>query len=333
MRFYQPEILWLLAIIPFLWLLFIYSNYKKQQGLKLFLNLNSQNNVLKKNSTIKNNLKQFLVLFSIALLIIAIARPQYDKKTEIIQKKSLDIIIAIDVSQSMNAQDIKPNRLTRSKHEIIKLLNKLKGDRVGLVAFAGDAFLQCPLTSDYTTLKIFIDILSSDLIQDQGTNIGKAIKTSLEAWRKSKNQNKIMLLLSDGEEQTQSLSSAISEAKKNDLKIYVIGIGSEQGVPIPKKKNGQLSYIKDKNGNIVSTRLHRKLLESIANQTNGKYFDATPEYFHLDAIFNEIESIEKNKSTKEKIVLYQERFQIPLLLAFLLLFIERLISKNKKKDF
>ena len=332
MKFEQPEFLWLLWGIPALWVLFVYADYKRKQGLKKFLNFQAKYYIKDFYSLIRSQLKHLLLLFGFLGLIVALARPQYDQNLQLVQTKNLDIVFTIDVSSSMNAQDIKPSRLARTKHELAKLIDKFKGDRVGLVVFAGDAFLQCPLTNDYTTLKIFLDILSSDLIQNQGTDIGKAIETGLKVWKDSKQKNKVMLLISDGEEHTKSIAKAIKKAKKEQVTIYVIGVGSSQGIPIPDLTQSKTAYKKDAFGNIILTKLNQEVLKSIATQTNGKYFQVTPESFQLKQIFKQIESLERSQNKEEKTLIYQEYFQIPLGFALICFLLERFIVRLRKKS-
>ena len=248
------------------------------------------------------------------------------------KRRGLDIVVAMDVSLSMYAEDIKPNRLARSKAEIGKFVDQLGGDRVALVAFAGDAFLQCPLTSDYSAFRIFLDVLDPNLIETPGTDIASAIEASAKAFDPTDRKYRVLLLLTDGEDHSGLAEKAAEEAAKNGVIIYTVGIGLPSGVPIPlKDENGVVSYKKDAEGNIVASRMDPDLLKKIAQLTGGKFYHAEPGHYELLDVLKEINNMEKRETDADKFTRFEDRYQWPLAIALLLLAIEMLISDRRSK--
>ena len=237
------------------------------------------------------------------------------------------------VSLSMLAEDIKPNRLTRSRHEISAFLESLSGDRVGLVAFSGEAQVMVPLTLDYGTVQMMLKELTPGWLMP-GTNLEKAIRKGMDLYRNSGSagQYSVMILMSDGEELEAAAVNAAKEAAEMGIRIYTIGIGSREGVPIPvPSKNGEVAYKKDMQGNIVTTRLEDGTLQEIASVTGGLYFYANPGEFQLQKVLSEIASLEKKEQASDRMENYQDRYQIFLALAALLFLIEALVSERGRK--
>jgi Ca-activated chloride channel family protein len=277
-------------------------------------------------------LKALLILLVAFFAVLALARPQFGTKMELMRRKGLDVVVAVDVSLSMYAEDIKPSRMARSKQEIGKFVERLAGDRVALVAFAGEAFLQCPLTSDYGAFKIFLDVLGPDLIPTPGTDIAGAIETSMKAYDPKDRKYRVLVLMTDGEDHSGRAERMAEEAAKEGIAIYTVGIGLPSGVPIPlKDEQGNVSYKKDRNGNIVTTKLDEVLLQKIALSTNGKYYHAEPGRFELEDVLREIQKMEKRELDSERLSQYEDRFQIPLGISLVLLVAEMLISDRRKR--
>jgi Ca-activated chloride channel family protein len=247
---------------------------------------------------------------------------------EMMERKGIDVIVALDISQSMLAEDIAPNRIDRAKHEIFKFIDLLKGDRVGIIIFAGESYVQCPLTLDYGAAKMFLDVVTTDWIQLQGTALAEAIGQSVKAFKTESKKHKVMVLISDGEDHEGEAIKAAKEAKKEGVKIYTIGIGSESGVPIPiKKGGGNIVYKKDKKNNLVMTRLNSIILEKIALESEGRYFHAGTN-LDLSLIYNEIAKMEKKDLGMNKLAVYEERYQIFLLIAVIFLLLEFFIPER-----
>jgi Ca-activated chloride channel family protein len=277
-------------------------------------------------------LKAFLLILGIAFMIIALARPQIGTKLETIKRKGIDIIFAIDTSKSMLAEDIKPNRLQKAKMEIANLIKKLEGDRVGLIAFAGDAFVHCPLTLDYGACKLFLDTIDTNIIPVPGTAIGTAIKTAINAFNKKERKFKVLILLTDGEDHEGKAVEIAKEAAKEGIKIYTIGVGSPQGEPIPiYDAFGQIiGHRKDRDGQIVVSKLDEVTLKKIALETGGKYNRATAGEMELDKIYKDICKMEKKELIAKKYAQYEDRFQYLLLLALFCISLEAILTDRRR---
>lgn len=332
MRFASPGMFWLFWSIPLLAGFFIYAYRKKGKTLARFAQVEMLKRMTDGISRGRQAFKSLLLLLVAFFAVLALARPQFGTKLELMRRKGLDVVVAQDVSLSMYAEDIKPNRMLRSKQEIGKFVDRLAGDRVALVAFAGEAFLQCPLTADYGAFKIFLDVLGPDLIPTPGTDIAGAIEASLKAYDPKDRKYRVLVLLTDGEDHSGRAEKMAEEAAKMGVAIYTVGIGLPSGVPIPlKDEQGNVSYKKDRQGNIVTTRLDEVLLQKIALATNGKYYHAEPGRFELEDVLKEIGKMEKRELESERMSQYEDRFQIPLGIALVLLIAEMLISDRKKR--
>ncbi len=332
MRFGSPAAFWLLLLIPALGIFLAWAFWRKKILLRRFAETEMLKRLVAGTSTARQVLKMGLLLLAVLFLALSLARPQWGTKMELMKRRGLDVVVAMDVSLSMYAEDIKPNRLARSKQEIERFADQLGGDRVGLVAFAGDAFLQCPLTSDYGAFRIFLDVLDPNLIETQGTDIGRAIETSMKAFDPRERKYRVMLLLTDGEDHSGGAEQAAEEAAKEGVIIYTVGIGLTSGVPIPiRDENGQVSYKKDEDGNIVTSRMDPELLQKIANITGGKFYHAEPDHFELQDVLKEINGMEKRDIDADRFTRFEDRFQLPLAIALVLLVLETLISDRRRR--
>lgn len=332
MRFASPLCFWLLLSVPFLAGFFIYAFAKKARTLRRFAQVEMLKRMTDGISRGRQVLKALLILLVALFAVLALARPQFGTKMELMKRKGLDVVVAVDVSLSMYAEDIKPNRMARSKQEIGKFVDKLAGDRVALVPFAGEAFLQCPLTLDYGAFKIFLDVLGPDLIETPGTDLASAIETAMKAFDPKDRKYRVIVLMTDGEDHSGRAEKAAEEAAKAGVAIYTVGIGSSGGVPIPMKDaQGGVTYKKDAAGNVVTSRMDEVLLQKIALATNGKYYHAEPGRFELEDVLKEINKMEKREMESERYSQFEERFQIPLGIALALLVAEKLISDRRKR--
>ncbi len=333
MRLGFPEALWLLILIPFLGSFFVWALWRKATLLRRFAEMELLKRMVSGTSVPIQIFKMGLILLCLLFLILSLSRPQWGTKMEMMKRKGIDVVIAVDVSLSMFAEDIKPNRMARSKQEIQRFVEKLTGDRVALVAFAGQAYLECPLTSDYDAFKIFLDVLEPDLIEVPGTDLTQALETSMKAFDPKDRKYRVIVLLTDGEDHSGRVEKMATEAANQGITIYTVGIGSLSGVPIPLKESGDhVSYKKDSQGNIVTTRMDPELLQKIAMTTNGKFYHAQPGHFELQEVLTEINSMEKREIESERFTRFEERFQYPLALALLLLIAEMLISDRRRRS-
>ncbi len=330
-RFSNQEYLFALFLIPLLILFFVWVRHSKKKALQRFGNLQLLEKLMLSNSPRRQTWKTVLLLSALFFFLVALARPQIGTRLEEVKRKGVDIFVAIDISKSMLAEDIKPNRLTKAKHEVASLVERLKGDRIGLIAFAGEAFVQCPLTLDYGALKMFLDIMEPGLIPIPGTALGKAIEKAIGSFLETERKHKVLLIITDGEDTVEDPLKMAELAEKEGIVIYTVGIGSPQGVPIPMYDNSgkHTGFKKDRQGNVVTTKLEQLTLEKIALQTNGKYYNATPAEMELGKIYDEIDKMEKKELASRIFSQYEDRFQYFLSIGLILLIIDMLLPERK----
>ncbi len=277
--------------------------------------------------------KKKIVLLGLVWIfsILALIRPQWGFEWQEVKKQGLDILVVVDVSKSMLTQDIKPNRLERTKLAVRDLLKKLQGDRIGLVAFAGDAFLFCPLTTDYAGFLLSVNDLSVNTVSRGGTNLSVAIEEAIKGYDNTPTQYKAVIIVSDGDNLEGDPMEAAKKAKEKGIKIYCIGIGTKEGELIQvTNQNGEKEFLKDRDGNFVKSRLNEKVLEGIALATGGVYVKSSGAEFGLDLIYDrELSRLEKREIESEKTKRYYERFQIPLAIALFFLIYETFKRYNE----
>lgn len=332
MRFGDIHMLWLLVLVPLLAIFLAWAFSRKAALLRRFAQVEMLKRLTEGISRPMQALKLVLLLVALGFLALALARPQFGTKMELMRRKGLDIVVAMDVSQSMYAEDIKPNRLIKSKSEISRFLDNLAGDRVALVAFAGEAFMQCPLTGDYGAIRMFLDVLDPSLIETPGTNIADALRTSLAAFDPKERKYRVVVLLTDGEDHSGEALAMAEEAAKQGVKVYTVGIGSPSGVPIPiRDEKGNVTYKKDRQGNVVASKLDEALMQKIALATGGQYYAARPGQFELQKVIEAIQAMEKREMESQHFNQFEERFQIPLGLALIFLVTELLLSDRRKR--
>jgi Ca-activated chloride channel family protein len=329
--FADKNYLLFLLLIPLL-AVFFYNVFNKRK-MALDLLISKANIPLLTNINLKAyKIKYGLFLIGIFLIILAIARPQYGDKKRTVVKESSEIVIALDVSRSMLAQDIKPNRLERAKIMILKLIEENTGEKIGIIIFSGIAMWQCPMTYDLQALKMFLQSVETGNLPFGGTQISDAIMLASKAVESKVGSNKVMLLISDGEDHDSKIVEALNTAKKAGLKIISIAIGARDGAPIPiKDESGVIrDYVKDKNGKIVISKANSTLLKNIAQETGGKYFDASNEHILAD-LEKTISHLDKNNTEINERTSKTDRFQILLLLGLMALLAELLFPIGRKK--
>jgi len=312
-------------------LLFFYmwANNKKNILIERFVSKDLKDKLLMGFSQTRQRFKIFLLLIVITFSILALIRPKWGFHWEEIKRKGVDIVVALDVSQSMLAEDVSPNRLERAKREIIDLINLLQGDRLGLVAFAGTSFIQSPLTLDYGAVKIFLDDLDTDLIPVPGTAIADAIEKSIKAFDPDDGKSRVIILITDGEDHMNDPLAAAKQANEQKIKIYTIGIGAQEGAPIPDQGGG---FKKDHKGNVVLTQLDETSLQKIALETGGSYVRSISGDLDLENIYKDINKTVEDKELKSgKRKRFEERYQWILMLAFLFLILEVFISERTSR--
>ncbi|MBS1647995.1 MAG: VWA domain-containing protein [Bacteroidetes bacterium] len=328
-KFQHSEFLWVLAIVPAIILVFIGLLASRKKKLRQLGDYTLIKNMIPDASRSKPIVKFILYCFALTFLILAICNLQTGSKLQKVKREGADIMICLDVSNSMLAEDLKPNRLERAKQAIEQMINKLQGDRIGIIVFAGEAYTQLPITIDYASAKLFLNAISPNMIERQGTDISTAIEKAAESFGKDEGKNKAIIIITDGEDHEEDAIKAAEEAGKNGISINTIGIGSDAGVPIPIYNNGVPSgYKKDKEGNTVVTKLNQQLLQSIAGAANGVYVKANNADVGLDAVFNKINELEKKQFESNMYTDYDDQFQWFAGVALLFLIIEFVISER-----
>jgi len=332
-RFAHIEYLNLLYLIPLLIFAFWYSHRKKNQLLKSFANSKMHKLLLPLRSKIKGGIKFGLSLLAITLLIFAIANPQIGSKVEDVKQVGIDVYILLDVSLSMQAEDIKPSRLEKAKHDISRLINKLQGDRIGLIVFSGEAFVQFPLTTDYAAANLFLASVDTKTVPQPGTAIIPAIKLAMKSFKKDEETKKAIVIITDGENHEGNVVQIAEDAASNGISIFTIGLGSATGSPIPIKNSSgtQTEFKKDRYGNIVFTKLDENTLREIAKAGDGNYYLASNNEDELNKIYNDLSKFEETEYGTTKITDYEDRFYYLLVPVILLLIFEFFISSTKNK--
>ncbi|HDQ00232.1 MAG TPA: VWA domain-containing protein [bacterium] len=331
-RFATQYYLHLLWLVPILVVFYMLVFRWKKNALARFGQLELIQKLTMSISKKRQLIKVCLLIVAMILMILSLARPQLGTQLEQVKREGVDILIAIDVSLSMKAEDIKPNRLEKAKHAVGNFINMLQGDRVGILAFAGEAFVQCPLTLDYGAAKMFLEILDTDLIPTPGTAIGESILLAVKTFEQRERKHKVLLLITDGEDHAGEPLKAAEVAEKDGVVIYTVGIGSVKGVPIPmyNESGRNIGFKKDREGQVVTSKLDELTLEKIALQTGGKYYRASGAESELDKIYDEISKMEKKELASLKFSQYEDRFQYILIVAIILLIVEVFISERKK---
>ena len=334
-RFAHPEYLYALYVIPVIIILFFFLVKNQKKNLKAFANLSLHNVLLPKHSKVKSWIKLILVTFSVFLLAIAAANPQIGTRLEEVKQTGIDVFILLDVSLSMSAEDIKPNRLEKAKYQISNLINKLRGDRVGLIIFSGDAYVQIPLTTDYSAANLFLSAVDLKSVPQPGTAVANAINLAIRSFDYKAGTQKVIVVITDGEDHEGDITEAVNDAVAKDLKIFTIGLGSPDGVPIAifNSQRQAIGFKKDKDGNTVLTKLNESILKEIASNGNGKYYRGNNYEDYLDVIFKELSSLEKTEYGTKKVTDYEDRFYYFLAPAIFLLILEFFISESKSRLF
>ncbi len=330
-RFAHTEYLYLLAVLPAFVVLYVVAARARRNAWMRFGSLDILSRLAEHASRPKRLLKFIVFLVAFAFIIVALANPQIGTRLVEVKQEGVDIFIALDVSLSMKAEDIKPNRLEKAKFEIRNLIDRLAGDRIGLVVFAGEAYTQFPLTTDYSGAKLFLDAVDVDAVPIPGTAIGAAIRRALESFDFNEPTTKVLIVISDGENTEGDVFPAAEEAAKKDVRIWTIGLGSPGGAPIPlyNASGQQVDFKRDRLGNIVVTKLDEVSLEKIASIGNGAYYRGTNTQDELNDIYKSINALQKREFGMKQFTDYEARYQYFLALGILLLIIEFTMSEKK----
>lgn len=286
-------------------------------------------------SRVKSFTKFSMVLLAAVLLIFALANPQVGSKVEEVEQVGIDVYILLDVSNSMKAEDIKPNRLDKAKYEISSLIQRLRGDRIGLIVFAGQAYVQFPLTSDYSAADLFLSAVDHTTVPQQGTAIAPAIELALKSFKHDEETQKAIVIITDGEDHEGNLKDVVQNAAEEGVTIYTIGMGSPSGSPIPVYNNvgARVDYKKDREGNVVLTKLDETTLQEIAEIGNGNYYRSSNNNDELEMIYNDLSKLEETEYGTTRVTDYEDRYYYLLIPALLLLIAELFVTRKKSKLF
>lgn len=335
MRFFEPLYLLALLLVPVLGLFFWWSIGRKKQLLARFGEIPLIMRATSGISYARQAGKAALLLTAVLFMSLAIAKPQFGTHMEMMKREGIDIMIAVDVSRSMEALDVQPgptSRLAKAKQEIRSLIDaeRLQGDRVGLVTFAGEAFIQCPLTLDYAAARMFLDVIDPDIIPVPGTAVGEAILTATSGFNREERKHKVIILLTDGEDHDTDPIGAAETARKEGVKIYTVGIGNPGGEPIPiyNQRGERVGFKKDSKGNVIVSKLDETTLQKVALTTGGKYYRATPSELELDKIYEDISKMEKKELEGKLLLHYDDRYQWPLALAMIFMIWEVFVPER-----
>ena len=317
MAYNNPYAFWLLLMLPAVLIIWLLLNIKGKRDRNRFAQVELYETLTRSISIKKRRIRQASYMFGLFFLIIALTEPRFGTRTEIVKRMGIDIVIAIDTSYSMLAEDIKPNRIMQSKYEINRLIDNLMGDRIALIAFAGDSFVQCPLTTDYGAAKTMLEYIDVGILPSPGTNLELAISGAIELLERGSeagSESQLIILFTDGENISGNPDYAARRAASNGIRIFTIGIGTTGGEIIPiRNDGGQLEYYKkDTKGNVVKTSLDEKTLRNIAKKTNGSYLRSVSGEVDIQSIIDELGTMHKTDIHERKISRLRERYQIPL---------------------
>ncbi len=334
MRFAHPEILWLFWVLPLLALIYYFARESARRRTIAFTGSSLERKLVQGRRERRRMGRAALLLLVLSQLILAAARPQWGANKVEVEQKGSDVVIALDISQSMLAEDIKPSRLARAKAELSDLMDGLHGDRVGLVFFAGAAFPQCPLTVDYSAARLFLSQADPTMIGSQGTNIEAAMRTALELFREEKGGYRAVILVTDGEDFAGGLDEITRKLQESQVVVFPIGMGSAGGAPIPvyDDHHQRQGFLRDENQQVVMTHLKEEPLVKLARDTGGIYVRAGSGGLDLARLSAGLNSLQSRAYQATRVTSYQERYAWPLSAALLLLLLEPLFSDRRRGE-
>ena len=332
MRFGAPFYLWLLGLVPVLAGLLALAAWRRGRDLDRLGDAALVRRLAASVSLERRVIKAVLLVIAAVFLVLALARPQWGARLETVTRRGIDVVVAVDTSASMLAEDVAPSRLAQARAAVLSLIDLLEGDRIGLVAFSGTAYVACPLTLDYGAAAMFVDVLDPDLLPIQGTAIAGALRTATAAFPEGERRHKVIILITDGEDHEGDVQAAATEAADAGVIVYTVGVGSPAGTPIPlRNARGEVTgYKEDRDRRKVTSRLDEGALESIAVTTRGKYHRASAEGIELGRIYGEIAAMDRKTLSSRLQSAFEERYPLPLGAALLLLLIEAAMGDRRR---
>lgn len=330
-RFAHEEYLYLLLVLPVTVGMYFFVRIQGKKAQEQFAALALFQRLAADHSPRKGAVKATLALAAYACLVIALANPQVGTRMEDVKQEGIDLFIALDVSKSMLAEDVKPNRLEKAKFEIRNLIGRLAGDRIGLIVFSGEAYTQFPLTIDYSAANLLLDIVDVESVPNPGTAIGSAIAQAMKSFNFEDRSTKVLILITDGENNSGDAVDQAKDAAEKGVMIYTIGMGSAEGAPIPvyNAAGVQTDFKRDRSGNVVLTKLDEPSLQEISSISKGKYYRATNSQDELDVIYKDINALEKREIGAKQFTDFDDKFQYFLFAAVMLLAVEVILSDKK----
>lgn len=321
---------WVLGIIPVIILFFLVLQFWKHKAQRKFADKALLKRLSPNTSVFKSVLKLIVLSFAFACLALALVNPKIGSKLETVKREGVDIVFAVDVSKSMLAEDIAPNRLEKAKQLVTQIINNLASDRVGIIAYAAKAFPQLPITTDYASAKMFLQNMNTDMLSSQGTAIDEAIKLSTTYFDDEEQTNRVLIIISDGEDHSEQATAVAEEANEQGIRIFTIGVGDVQGGPIPEKRNGVvLNYKKDSQGETVITKLDEETLKTIANEANGMYINGRNTNEVVENIRDILNNMDKKEFETKQFADFKDQFQWFLGFAIFLLLLDIFLLDRK----
>ena len=330
-RFEEPTYLYLLLLLPFLAAFYLYSNYRRRKAIRKFGDPVLMAQLMPDVSKYRPDVKFWLVFAAIGLFAVLLARPQFGSKLETVKRQGVEVMIALDISNSMLAQDVQPSRLEKAKRLVAQLVDKMENDKVGMIVFAGDAFTQLPITSDYISAKMFLESINPSLISKQGTAIGGAIKSAARSFTPQEGVGRAIIVITDGENHEGGAVEAAKAAAEKGIQVSVLGVGMPDGAPIPVE--GTNDFRRDRDGNVVVTRLNEQMCQEIAQAGDGIYVRVDNSNAAQKVIAQEINKMAKADVETQVYTEFNEQFQAVAWIILLLLLAEMLILERKNPLF
>lgn len=328
-RFANPEYLYLLLLLPILLVIHIVSGVVRSRRIKSYGDSDLVRKLMPDSSLLRQNIRFWLLFSTFALSCFVIARPQFGSRQETVTRTGIETIIALDISNSMMAEDIIPNRLEKSKRIVSNLVDEFKEDKVGLILFAGDAYVQLPITNDFVSAKLFLNSITPSLISRQGTNIKDAINLAVRSFTPREGVGKAIIVITDGENHEDGAIEAAKDAAAKGYQLYILGVGSTSGSPIPGDRVGE--FRKDKSGNVIITKLNDNMCKELATAGEGAYFYVDNSNSAEKALKRELDKLAKSDIETTRYVDFDEQFHIVAWIALILLVIEMLLSERKSR--
>lgn len=330
-RFEEPAYLYTLLLLPLLATFYLYSNYRRKRAIRQFGDPELMAQLMPDVSKYRPDVKFWMVFAAIGLFAVLLARPQFGSKLETVKRQGVEVMIALDISNSMLAQDVQPSRLQKAKRLVAQLVDKMQNDKVGMIVFAGDAFTQLPITSDYISAKMFLESIDPSLISKQGTAIGAAVSLATRSFTPQEGVGRAIIVITDGENHEGGVVEAAKAAAEKGIQVNVLGVGMPEGAPIPIE--GTNDYRRDRDGNVIVTRLNEQMCQEIAQAGNGIYVRVDNTNGVQKAISRELDKMEKADVETQVYTEFNEQFQAIAWIILLLLLIEVLILERKNPLF